>query len=140
MHPFHILLTLFVILCFVALGFLVRWERGVFIARGKRGAWLAARIATIPIALVTAALVIVPAVTTRGPEALAVFYLLLLILAPVFWFGIHWIVGRCTRPPLTFAESALIAGSPLLLGLAAVSLAHTLQPIAWSALRAMGRA
>ncbi len=63
-----------------------------------------------------------------------------LTLAPVFWFGAHWLVGRFGQPPLSSADSALIAGSPLALGLVMSAVAHTLQPIAWSMLRSLGMA
>ena len=140
MHPFHFLLALFAVLSLVALVFMLRWERRYFFQRGKGAAWLPVRLATIPIALATAAMVILPARGTSGMEGLAVFYILLLVLVPVFWFGAHWMVGKFVRPTLKFGESALIAGSPIALGFALSTAAHTLQPMAWSVLRAMGKA
>jgi len=140
MRPFHILLVLFAILSLVALVLMLRWERRNFIQHGKGGAWLSVRLATIPIALVTAALIIIPARSTSGMEGLAVFYFLLLVIAPVFWFGAHWIVGKFVQPTLNFKESVQIAGSPIALIIVITMIAHTLQPIAWSILRSMGKA
>jgi hypothetical protein len=140
MHPFHALLAIFAVASLVALALLVRWERRRFLGMGKGSAWLAVRLATIPIALATAALVVVPAQSTRGMEGLAVFYALLLAVAPAFWFGAHWTVGRLARPPLSFGESAQIAGSPLVLVVALAAAAHALQPVAWTVLRSMGHA
>ncbi len=140
MHPFSYLLVLFGLLCIVALVFMLRWERRHFARMDKGGAWLAVRIWTIPIALVTAAIAIIPARGTSGMEGLAVFYILLFTAAPLFWFGAHWIVGRIVQPKLSFAESAQIAGSPILLVIAMSSVAHMLQPFAWSMLSALGKA
>jgi hypothetical protein len=140
MHPFHALLAVFAVAAVLALVFLIRWERRRFHRMGKGGAWLAVRLATIPIALATAALIVVPAGSTSGMEGLAVFYALLFTLAPAFWFGAHWIVGRFARPPLGFGESAQIAGSPIALGIVLGVVAHALQPIAWQVLRSMGKA
>lgn len=139
MHPFYVLLAGYGLLSLVALAFLMRWERQQFVAAGKGGAWLAVRLATIPIAALTVALVIVPARSTSGMEGLAVFYLMLLTVGPLFWFAAHWAAGRLVRPQLRFSESARIAGSPIVLAIALAMLAQTLQPIAWSMLRAMGK-
>jgi hypothetical protein len=140
MHPFHALLAVFAVAAFLALVLLMRWERRRFLRMGKGGAWLPVRLATIPIALATAALIVVPARSTSGMEGLAVAYALLLAVAPVFWFGAHWLVGRLVRPPLSFGESAQIAGSPLALAIALSWAAHALQPVAWQVLRSVGKA
>lgn len=140
MHPFHVLLAIFAIASLLVLVLLMRWERRRFLRMGKGGAWLPVRLATIPIALATAALIVVPARSTSGMEGLAVFYALLLAVAPVFWFSAHWLVGRFVRPPLSFGESAQIAGSPLALGIALSWAAHVLQPVAWQMLRSVGKA
>jgi hypothetical protein len=87
-----------------------------------------------------AAVVVIPARATSGMEVLAVFYLLLLIVAPVLWFGAHWAVGRLARPQLAFADSARIriAGVPLAYALALAAIAPTLQSVAWALLRSLG--
>lgn len=136
MHPFHALLLLFALFGLLAFAFLMRWERRYFQRCGKAGAWLMVRLATIPIALVTVALVILP--SRSGMEGLAVFYLMLLTVAPIFWFGAHWMVGKLARPPLTFGETVQIAGTPIVFGLALSAVAHALQPIAWSLLSSAG--
>lgn len=138
MHPFHVLLMLFAVLSLVAFAFLLRWERRYFLQLGKVSGWLPVRIATLPIALITAALVIIPARSTSGMEGLAVFYALLFTLAPAFWFGAHWLAGKLVRPSLSLGESARIAVSPLALGFVLVMVAHALQSFAWSLLRSMG--
>lgn len=139
MHPFHILLALFAVFSLAALVFLLRWERRYFRQRGKGGAWLPVRLATIPIALVTAMLVMIPARGTSGMEGLAVLYLALLIVAPVFWAGMHWLAGRLVRPPLRLGESMLIAVSPVALVIVLSVVAHMLQPVAWTLLRSIAK-
>lgn len=116
----------------------MRWERRYFQRCGKAGAWLRVRLATIPIVLATAALVIIPARSGSGRDGRAVFYLMLLAVAPIFWFGAHWMVGRLSSPPLAFGESVQIAGSPIVFVLVLSAVAHALQPIAWSMLRSAG--
>ena len=138
MHPFHVMLILFALVALIGFVYVVRWERRQFLSRGLASSWLAVRLTSIPVALLAAFLVVVPARSTSGMEGLAVFYLLLLAVAPPIWLGAHWLVGRLARPPLSFADSARIAGLPLayVLGLAAV--APTLQSLAWSLLRVFG--
>jgi hypothetical protein len=140
MHPFHALLGIFAVAALLALVFLIRWERHRFLQMGKGGAWLLVRLATIPIALATAALIVIPARSTSGMEGLAVYYILLFTVAPAFWFSAHWLVGRFARPTLRFGESARIAVSPIALGIVLSLVAHALQPIAWQMLRSMGKA
>lgn len=139
MHPFHVLLAVYAVAALLALVLLMRWERRRFFRMGKGSAWLPVRLATIPIALATVALIVIPARSTSGMEGLAVFYLLLFTIAPAFWFSAHWLVGRLVRPPLRFGESGQIAGSPIALGIALSVVAHALQPIAWQMLRSMGK-
>jgi hypothetical protein len=127
MYPFHVLLLLFALAALVAFAFLVRWERSRYERMGKARGWRRVRIASIPIAMVAAAIVWIPARATSGREGLAVFYGLLLTVAPAFRFAAHWLVGWSVSPPLSFAESAAIAGSPIAFGLVAVYVAHALQ-------------
>lgn len=114
------------------------YERPHYAARGKASAWLGVRLSTIPIALATAALVIVPARSISGMEALAVAYFMLLIVGPIFWFGAHWLVGKLTHPSMTLGESAPIAVSPLACGIGAALLGHWLQGPAFLLLDALG--
>lgn len=138
MYPFHVLLMLFVLLALVAFAFLIRWERAIFLQKGKGSSWQRVRISTIPIALFAAAIAIIPSLASSGMEGLAVFYGLMLTLVPIFWFGAHWLVGKTATPPLTFQESAFIAGSPIVFGLITVYVAHDLQTPAWKFLRFVG--
>jgi hypothetical protein len=138
MHPFYSLLAAFGVLVLVALVVVLRRERSYFVARGKGGPWRTVRLATIPLLAATAALILVPSLSISGMEALAVFYLMLLIVAPAFWFGVHWLLGRRTQPRLDFNESVLIAGMPIAFVIGAAVVAHALQPFAWMALRTFG--
>lgn len=138
MHPFHMMLVLFSVGALIGFGFVLRWERKQFFARGLVDSWLIVRLSTVPTALVVVAIVMIPARSTSGMEGLAVFYLLLLTAAPLFWFGTHWVVGRQVRPQLSFGDSARIAGSPLLYVVAVAMFAPKLQSLAWSVLRSLG--
>jgi hypothetical protein len=138
MHPFHLMLMLFAAVAVIGFGYVVRWERRQFVARRLVGSWLRVRLASIPVALLAAGALWIPARSTSGMEGLAVFYLLLLTVAPVLWFGAHWAVGRLARPQLSFGDSARIAGSPLLYAVALAAVAPMLQSLAWSLLRSLG--
>jgi hypothetical protein len=138
MHPFHLMLMLFAAVALVGFGYVVRWERRQFVGRGLAGSWLLVRLASIPAAVLAAGVVLVSTHRTSGMEGLAVFYLLLLTAAPVLWFGAHWAVGRLARPPLSFGDSARIAGSPVLYAMALAGLAPLLQSLAWTLLRSVG--
>lgn len=138
MHPFHMMLVLFAVAALVGFAYLIRRERAQFVARDLASAWLRVRLASIPAALLVAALVVMPGRAIPGMEALAVFYLLLLTVAPVVWFGTHWVAGRLANPPLGFADSARIAGLPLVYALGLAALAPVLQSIGWALLRASG--
>lgn len=138
MHPFHAMLILFAAAALVGFAYVIRWERRQYLARGLAASWLKVRLSSIPAALLVAAAVVIPARATPGMEALAVFYLLLLIAAPILWFGMHWAVGRLVKPPFAFADSARIAALPLAYALALAALAPILQSIAWALLRATG--
>ena len=140
MHPFHALLLLAVLATLVAFAFVVRWERARYDKLGKVSGWRRVRLASIPIAPLVAAVVWLPARATSGMEGLAVFYILLLVVAPPVWFGLHWVVGRFASPPLTLGESAAVAASPIAVGLVAVYVAHALQTPVWQLLRSLGLA
>lgn len=112
----------------LVIGWVLRAERRRFAARGKAGAWLGLRLASVPIALAAAAAVWLPARAVGGPEALAAFYLLMFSLGPLVYFGLHWFIGRWARPALSAAESAAIGGSGLLLVILPVLLASMASP------------
>ena len=121
------------IAAFVAL---LVYERRRFERRGKERAWLRVRLAGVPIAVVTALAVVVPARAVSGMEALGVFYGLLFTLAPALWLGGHWMVGRAGRHALTTRESLWLALTVPGFAIGAALLAHKLQPIAWAIARA----
>jgi len=109
-------------------GLALRAERRRFAARGKAGAWLGVRLASLPIGLAAAAAVWLPTRAVGGPEALAAFYLLMFSLGPLVYFGLHWLAGRMATPVLSGGESAAIGGSGLLLVIFPVLLASMAAP------------
>ena len=106
----------------------LRAERRHFAARGKAGAWLLLRLASLPIGLLAAAAVWLPARAVRGPEALAALYLLMFSLGPLVYFGLHWLVGRRATPALSAGESMAIGGSGLLMVILPALLASMASP------------
>lgn len=93
----------------------LRLERRVFAARGKGASWWVVRLASLPALAVVVAAVVGPARAVSGMEGLAVFYLLLLVVAPLLWFGVHLLAGWLASPRMSRGESAWIAGSGLML-------------------------
>lgn len=138
MQPLHILFALYAVICVAAYAWLVRWERRKYIAMNKGAAWLRVRLASLPMLLVVAAVVAIPTSQVSGMEGLAVFYLLLLGAGPLVWCAGHWLVGKFTRPPLSFGESSQIALSPIVLLFVLGWLGSALQPIAWLLLGVLG--
>jgi hypothetical protein len=138
MHPFHIILVIFAAVALIGFTFVLRREYRQLSARGLSGPGLKVRLSGIPALLVIAALVILPARGTSGMEGLAVFYGMLIVVAPVLWFGAHWLAGRFTRPQLAFADTARVAISPLVYVLVMVVVAHSLQSTVWSLLKSVG--
>lgn len=109
-------------------GLALRAERRRFAARDKAGAWLWVRLASLPIGLLAAAAVWLPARAVHGPEALAALYLLMFSLGPLVYFGLHWLAGRMATPVLSAGESASIAGSGLLMVILPALLASMASP------------
>lgn len=66
MHPFHVMLMLFAAAALLGFALAVRWERRKFLARGLTSSWFKVRLASLPAALLVAALVVVPARSTSG--------------------------------------------------------------------------
>lgn len=92
-------------LCVAALMALVLLaERRYFKTSRRTGSWLAFRLASVLLAPLTIAAVLVPALSVSGMEGLAVFYAALFIAVPLLWFGGHLLVGRALRPALTTSE------------------------------------
>lgn len=140
MTPFQYLIALYALLALAGFGFVLRWERNLFRGRGQASAWLPVRLSTLPIAAAVAALVLLPSRAVSGMESLAVFFALLLVVAPVAWFGAHILVGRLLRPPLPTADAVLVAATPLLYLFAVSAVGHLLQTQAWLLLRRLGLA
>ncbi len=97
------------LLILAALGWALVVEKRVYQARGKGGSWWWLRLLSLPILILTAVAVVVPARSISGMEALAVFYLALFSLGPIIWFGLHWLVGAIVSPRLSGSESITMA-------------------------------
>lgn len=115
-------------------------ERRAFKQRGKGRGWMFIRLALLPFALLTAAVVVLPARALGGPEALGLFYIGLFAFGPLVWFGLHWLLSKLLIPSFTSSEVLFLAASPLGFILAAVMLGHMAQSIVWSAAVAVGKA
>ena len=72
-----------------------------------------ARLASLVAAPVAVMLLFLPARSVSGMEALAVFYLSMLTVTPLVWFGAHLWAGRSVRPALSLPESLALAMSGL---------------------------
>lgn len=134
------MLVLFGLAVVVALAIVLRREHRRLARTGKGRSWLIVRLGALPVALLTTATVWLPARAMGGPEALAVFYVLLLGAAPLVWIGAHVLLGRAISPALSFAESLRLALALPAFGIAAALLAHQLQPLGWSIAREAHRA
>lgn len=106
---------------------LLRRERRSYATAGKGRPWLVLRLAWLPIAVVTALVIVMPARRVGGPEALAVFYGSLFTIGPLVYGALHWLVGRMVRPSLSFGESAAIAAGPIAFGIATAMVVGALQ-------------
>jgi hypothetical protein len=80
---------------------------------GRVGSWLKLRLVSLVMAPLTALAVVLPARAVSGMEGLAVFYLTLLTIGPLLWFGSHVQCGRRLRPALNTSEACLLAVSGL---------------------------
>jgi hypothetical protein len=105
----------------------LRLERRMFVARGKGASWWVVRLASLPALAVVVAAVFGPERAVSGMEGLAVFYLLLLVAAPLLWFGVHLLAGWLASPRMSRGESAWIAGSGLMLLLCPLAVFTALQ-------------
>jgi hypothetical protein len=124
----YVIWSVLALAALLLVGLALRAERRRFAARGKAGAWLWVRLASLPIGLLAAAAVWLPARAVSGPEALAAFYLLMFSLGPLVYFGLHWLAGRMATPALSAGESAAIGGSGLLMVILPALLASMASP------------
>jgi hypothetical protein len=138
MELVRVMFVLFVVAALAGFMIVLRWEHRHFAARGLVASWRQVRLGSVLVLPLTMATVVIPARSVSGMEGLAVFYMLLLSVAPVVWFGLHWAFGRLARPPLAFADSVLIAASPLVYAATVAALAPHLQSLAWSLRRWLG--
>jgi hypothetical protein len=100
----------------LALMLLVLWLESRYFARTRRtGSWAAVRLASLVAAPVAVMLLFLPARAVSGMEALAVFYLSMLTVTPLVWFGAHLWAGRSVRPALSLPESLALAMSGLVI-------------------------
>ncbi len=83
---------------------LLRREKRRFDRLGKGRGWVRMRLLALPMLLVTAALVVLPARSFPGMEALAYFYIALFTVGPLTWFGLHWLAGTIQSPRFTRGE------------------------------------
>lgn len=105
---------------------LLRTEKRQFERRGKGRGWVGMRLLALPMLAVTAAVIVLPARSISGPEALGYFYLALFTLGPLTWFGLHWLAGTLQSPRFTRGESfnlaftglAILIAPPMLAGMA----------------------
>lgn len=126
-----VLIAIWAFLGMLALAGIVRAaasEGRKFAAMNKQSSWIRLRIATIPIALLAAITVVLPARSISGMEALAAFYGLLIMAGPLVYFGAHIVVGRWLRPRLEVRESMRVGITGLLMALIPAFLAQFLNP------------
>lgn len=116
-------------------GLALRTERRWFASRGKAASWLRLRLLTLPIGGVAILLAWSSNQTVGGVEPLAVFMISLVTVVPLFYFGLHWFLGRWMNPPLTGGESVWIALSGLLIVLWGSGLISMANPWVHSILR-----
>lgn len=115
----------------VAVMALVLWlEHGFMRRQGKAGSWLVLRVVSLVAGALAALAVLVPARSVSGMEGLAVFYAMLLTVAPLIWLGTHLGLGRLLRPSITAGEGVALSLSGLLLfGLPALAAYQALEPL-----------
>jgi hypothetical protein len=106
---------------------LLRGEKRRFDRVGKGRGWIRMRLLALPMLLITAALVVLPARSISGMEALAYFYFALFTLGPLAWFGLHWLAGAMQSPRFSRGESFALAFTGLLVLIVPPLLAGMLQ-------------
>ena len=106
------------VLILAGIGLVLWFERRQYKSLGKTGSWMWLRLCSLPILAMAVLVVWVPARIISGPEALAYFYMALLTLAPITWFGLHITIGSILTTRLTKFESTRMAlvGLALLIG------------------------
>ncbi|MBK6508592.1 MAG: hypothetical protein IPG06_03485 [Haliea sp.] len=107
-----VICSVFALLMLTAVLVAAVYERRRYAAQKKASAWLFVRVATLPIAAVVAAVVVISARAVGGPEALAALYLLAFTAGPLLYFGLHWlagfVAGLARKDALAMALSGLL--------------------------------
>ncbi len=104
------------ILVLLAIGVILFRERRHFARLGRAGPWLSMRLLGLFVLLpLTVGVVVLPARAIAGMEALAAFYVALIVLGPLVWFAGHVLAGRLLRPAFSSGESLLMGASGLLI-------------------------
>lgn len=104
------------VMVLLAIGAILFQERCYFGRQGKTGSWLSMRLLALFLLLpLTVGVVVIPARMVSGMEALAIFYVALLILAPLVWFAGHMLAGPLLRPAFSKGESLFMGASGLLI-------------------------
>jgi hypothetical protein len=112
------------------------WLEGRWFSRGGRaGSWGVVRMVSLFAAALTLLSVWGPVRAVSGPVALLVFYVAVLTVAPLIWFGAHLFVGPRLKPAFSGGESLVLALS----GLALLALPATAWMFARDALLAQVR-
>lgn len=118
----------------------LRAEKRQFDQRGKGRGWTWMRVLALPMLAATAAVIVLPARSIAGPEALAAFYIALFTLGPLVWFGLHRLAGALQSPRLTRGESAHLAVSGLAILVVPLLIVGMAQgPIFWASHQAKAR-
>ncbi len=95
--------AIFIILAGVI--WMLRHEKRSFDMRGKGRSWLWMRVLSLPMLGLTGLAIVLPARSISGMEALGVFYIALVTVGPLTWFGLHALAGALLSPRLTRSES-----------------------------------
>lgn len=104
------------VMVLLAIGAILFQERRHFGRQGKTGSWQSMRLLGLFVLLpLTVGVVVIPARMVSGMEALAIFYVALLIIAPLVWFAGHMLAGRLLRPAFSKGESLSLGASGLLI-------------------------
>lgn len=112
----------------VLAGLILFREQRYFAAHNKASSWLSLRLLSLFLLLpVTTGVIVILSMATSGPEALAYFYLGLLVIGPLVWFAGHALCGSLLRPAFSKGESLFMASSGLLVILLPFSAATLLQ-------------
>lgn len=118
--------ALLALCCVIGIALAVRAEGRHFRQRQHYQEWFWLRLATLLIVVLSLIPVLLVSRSISGMEALAGFYLMLLLIVPPLYFGLHLLLGSLLG--LRSGQSMQIAGSGLLVLLGVPITASTAQP------------